>query len=177
MPLDIIYIGLLSVIDLLKITLIISIPVFLLVIAGIFLRKKIINRFKMSWIKASFIATYIMFLVLLFFVYFLPGALVFFGTDPNILPEEMRLTLMENTLVVLGMVFKMLLNALIFTVILTPLELIASGVAGKLEAKYKRHWLINTFAGVFAAVLAATTLVVFLFPWAPAGVYYLIYWG
>ena len=106
-----------------------------------------------------------------------PALKAFLGADPNFLPEFMGFGFFEIFLIIALAIFKILVNALILTLLLLPLELLGSFILEKLRGRYKLHPLINTFIAVFAVVLLASVLYVFLLPWLPTGVLYLIYWG
>ena len=167
-----------DIILLLRIALFIGIPVFIIALICIPLKERLVKRFKLSWIQGTAITTYLAVTVILIFLYLLPWyfayseSLVAGQTAPGIL------ALTPGDLIIAGLltILKIIMTALIFTVLLLPLEFFATFLLEKLEEK-KFPKPAKIFAAVYCTCLLAAIIVLFAFPWIINGLVYLVYWG
>ncbi len=179
MPLDFIAGFVLGLIDLIRLSLIVAIPVFLVVLVGQVLGKKVEKKFEQSWIVSAFITTFIVLLPIVFFAYLIPYAMGYFAS-PFVgmpLPEFMQLTVVDYAMMVILTIIKNVITAFIFAVLLMPLLFFASFVEEKLKKKTKLPPLANLFIAVFTTAFAAWIIILFIFPWIYTGIFELLWWG
>ncbi|MBN2067750.1 MAG: hypothetical protein JW744_04745 [Candidatus Diapherotrites archaeon] len=168
-----------ALIDLVRMSLIVAIPGFLLVLAGQHLFKKLREKFKLNWIQAAGITTYAIVLAIVFIVYLYPFALSFMeraqtGSAPV---PIMELTLVDYGVMVFATIAKNLLTALVFTFLLLPLLFFASFASEKIRERHKMPEIANTFVAVFCTAFVSWAIVLFIFPWILNGVLYLLFWS
>jgi hypothetical protein len=169
----------LTIIDLVKDAVLLSIPVFVLVWLGSYLKNALEKRYKLSWIVSVFIVIYIITTLLIFLLYFGFYAFVAQGYDVGVMPEQFMLSFEEAftmglTFLVI-VIFKKLFAGLALSLIALPFAFVSSFIREMLVKKYKKiNPLALLFAGVFGAVLLA--LIIFLsFQWIITGVIYLMF--
>lgn len=166
-----------SLVDLIKGSFLLSIIVFALVLIGIFIQRKLIKRFKLSWIKSSLISTFIIVLIFVFAMYVFPLAVGFSQHDPGILPEGFEMTAGEYLFLIGTALFKILSLSFILTVFLLPLQFVGLFAMDFLKKKYSLPFLANVFFAVFCSTLVGAFIVIYLFPWIPTGIVYLLYFA
>ncbi|MBU1120465.1 hypothetical protein KJ660_01160 [Candidatus Micrarchaeota archaeon] len=166
-----------SLLDLIKGSFLLSIIVFALVLIGIFIQRKLIKKFKLSWIKSSLISTFIIVFIFVFAMYVFPLALGFSGTDPGILPQGFEMTATEYLFLIGMALFKVILLSFILTVFLLPLQFVGLFAMDFLKKKYSLPFIANVFFAVFCSTLVGSFIVIYLFPWIPTGIVYLLYFA
>jgi len=166
-----------SVIDLIKIAFIASVPAFIGVILGMKLKGLLEKKFKDSWLRNSFIVTYIFCLIIVAFLYVFPLMEAFGETNTAGIPQELNPTLTDSILAFLWSAFKILFSAFVIAILLIPLEFVGLYVFEWLQKKYKFNYFAELFLGVFSASLVAVIVLLFLFPWTITGLIYLIYFA
>ena len=172
-----------SLFDLLKGAFILAMPVFLLVLLGDWLKKRLEKRRQLSWLQSAFLSIYIiatlLILVLYYGVYLWALQSYTGGAVPPELQPTPEFALIEG-LLFLGVSFvKKLFAGLALTLIFLPFTVIGSLVLERLNKRQgkkakKQKNLVNWFASVFIITLLAYLLVL-VFDFIPAGVIYLIF--
>ncbi len=179
MPLDFIAGLVFGLIDLIRLSLIVAIPVFLVVLVGQKLGKRIQATFEQSWIVSAFVTTFIVLFPIVFLAYLIPYALGYFASPfaGMPLPEFMQLTLVDYAMMVILTIVKNVITAFIFAVLLMPLIFFASFVEEKFKEKTKLPELANLFIAIFITAFAAWIIILFIFPWIYTGIFELLWWG
>ncbi len=166
-----------SVLDLLRAAALTTLPAFVLALAINALRKALVHRYQWTWMKSAFVATFLVFAVLVNLVYW-PDWLSTVGQAAyGQLPPEIQPTAASNAL---GYAFneaRLLFVALLLTLLAFPVELVTLYFKEHAERRHGVKGLLAALAGVFMASFLAWAAILFLFPWAVSGVLYLIFFG
>lgn len=167
-----------GIIDLLFIALKLAIPVFLVSLAALWLKKKLSERYSLSWIKSALITTYLVIFVLLVILHLYTWFSGYFESSVAMqeVPGIFAITPAEILTGILFMAIKIFLTAIILTILLLPLEFFAEFVSEKIKEK-KMPSLLQTFIASYCTCLLTAIIVLFVFPWIIPGVFFLIYWG
>ncbi len=168
----------LGIMDLLRIALIISIPLFLASIPALLFKNWLAKKFSLSWIQSALITTYLAVTIILIFLYLFP---YYLGFSESILakqipPSMLAITPADIAVAIFLTILKILVNALILTIILLPLEFFAEFASDKLKEK-KFPQLAKNFVIAYCTGLLATIIILFVFPWIISGIVFLLYWG
>ncbi|MDD5163658.1 MAG: hypothetical protein PHD95_05635 [Candidatus ainarchaeum sp.] len=177
MALDVLSIAL-GIIDLLRIALIIAIPLFLVSIPALFFKNWLVKKFSLNWIQSALIATYLAVTIILIFLYVFP---YYLGFSESILakqipPGMLAITPADIAVAIFLTILKILVNALILTIIVLPLEFFAEFASDKLKEK-KFPQLAKNFVIAYCTGLLVTIIILFVFPWIINGIVFLLYWG
>ena len=186
--------SLLGIVALLVFLLILAVPGTIAVIAFSRLKGRIAKKFKLSWIKASFISTFIAMFLLVLVLYLIPFLQVLSFTQNDFLPAGMQTQIIEAEnseelieqpfqanyfldLIIFSVItiLRLLFVALVLSLLLLPLELIGSAIFSKLARKKSAN-ILAFYASTFTAMVVAV-IVVFAFPWIPAGLLYFLYFA
>lgn len=182
--LDSIYVLILTLIDLIKGAVILSVPLFFITLAGFWLKSKILKRYALSWIQATFLITYIITLILILLVYFGFYALALQGYDIGPLPAELELPFIESFLsgfyFILGILLKRVLAALVLALLIMPFAFLASFFNSYFEKKLGKgkRKKPNKYVVLYAALLATSCIAFIVFSWLNfllPGVIYLVF--
>ncbi len=180
MPLNIAFEVLLAIIELLRLSIITVIPCFVIALGAEQLHSRISKRFSLSWAKSALISTYLAVTLLIIFLYSIPGYLGW-AESPltgKPIPAELQPTALDIAALLLFAIVKILLTALIYSILLLPFIFFATYVLEKLREREKPFpQLVNKFIAVFAAVLLAWIILLFVFPFSAGGLLYLLYWS
>ena len=141
MPLDILSEFISAAILLLRLGIITAIPCFPAVLIGERLHNKISKRFSLSWIKATLLSTYLIVTLLIIFLYLVP---LYYGwiespLTGEALPPELQPGLFDLASLFLLSAVKILLAALVYTILLLPFMFFATYVLEKLKDYFKRY--------------------------------------
>ena len=168
-----------SFFGLLWMALLVAVPVFLVSFPAQRLHSLIGKRFNLSWIVSAFLSCFLVLLPIVFVLYIVPFSLGYFESPLSglVVPEGLQLTLLDYAMAFVATVFKNLLSALLFAVLLMPLLFFASFVGEWLEKRFKVHSLANRFIAVFLTSLLAWVIILFVFPWIVGAVFWKLYWG
>lgn len=167
---------LLSMLAFLRGVFIYSIPVFLFTMVAAIARRMTARRFKLSWIASTAIATFFMMLSLTTALYLSPIIQAF--QEPSYtLPPELEPTLSEKAYFVALQTIRLLAVSVVLSLLLLPLELLGSFVFDALSKKTGWPFVVRVYAGVFATTLLAAYFAFFVFPFALAGIIYMIFYG
>lgn len=183
MPLNFLLKLVFSIIDLLKGSIIFSIPAFVFTVAGVFIGKELMNRYKLSWLLAALLSTFAITAVLVFIIYFTP-VLSALGQDtigeiPAGLAPTVNETVASAILIPLRLLFVSFLIALLFL----PLEIIGSFIFEWLSSRYKKmNFYVRLYASVLSTVFISIAIILFALYGVLginiiAGVLYLIFYG
>ncbi len=179
MPLEFITGVVLGLIDLIRISIIVAIPAFFVVLVAQKLNERIQKAFKLSWIVSAFATSFIVLLPIVFLAYLIPYALGYFASPfPGMtFPDFMQLTVIDYAMAVILTIIKNVITAFIFAVLLMPLLFFASFVQEKFLEKTKLPKFANLFVATFITAFAAWIIILFIFPWIYAGIFELLWWG
>ncbi len=166
-----------SMVELLRLSLLLGIPMFFCAIIIAFLARKFSERFGMGFARASFFSTYLVVLALIIVLYFYPFYLGFM--ESNVVkqpkPPFLALTALDFIAALPAFAFKFLLDALLFTLLALPIEFAALYVFDLLKSKYAIQKTTALAASVFAAAIITVLIALFVFPFAITGLVYLLY--
>ncbi len=185
MPLNLLLNLLFSLIDLAKGSLIFSIPVYLIVLIGVFLRRFFEKKYKLNWFKSSLAATYLLMFALPFFLYISFPAASFGEVTIGEIPYTAR-PIGELVFPIILSFIRLLVVAAVLTLMLLPLEFVGVFIFDKqikrlalIKSKKwsKLNYFINLYISVFILSLFTAFVILFLFPWILPGVIYLIFFG
>lgn len=177
MPVDFILGLALDLVDLLRMSLIMAVPAFLVVLVGQKVNQYIKEKYNFSWIVSAVSTTAIVLTPLVFAAYLIPYGLGF-ASSPlvgQVAPEFMQLTVLDFAMALVATVFKNILSIVLFTILLMPLLFIASFIGEKIEERANLPPLLHTFITVFATTIAAW-LIVFVLDYVGIGLIPAIFW-
>ena len=172
-----------SAIDLLKGSLVFSLPVFVVVLIAVFFGKFLMKKYKFNWLSAAGLTTYVFTAIILFIIYFTPILQSLGQTTIGTVPDMFQPTPQEIVGQILGVPARLLIVSLFVALLLLPLEFVGSYVYDFLSKKYsKLNHYVRAFAAVFAATLFAWFLILFIFQLVfgidlITGLLYLIFYG
>ena len=176
MALDILINLVTSLIELVRLSLILSIPVFFIALFIGFVTSKITAKFGMSFAKASFISTYLTVLLLIIVLYFYPLYTGYSEAKGNeVKPPQFELTFSDILQAIPAFVIKFLWNAFVFTMLALPIEFAALFIFDWVKNKYSLPKLANLYIASFAASIATILILLFVFPFILAGLINLLY--
>jgi len=170
-PIDFLF----TIIDLLKGSLFVSIPVFALVLVGAFLHKKLSKKFKLSWFNTAAIITLLFALVFVSIAFFYP---LFYSSqavsyempvDPD--PTE---DFNANIEFVSIAFYRIIVVSIALATMALPFVLMGSLSKDWLKKK-KFNSYICIFVSVYLWSAVAAILFLFLFGWILQGIIYLLY--
>ena len=176
MPLEFAAEVVLSLIDLIRMSLMVAIPAFFVVLAGQKLHKKLGEKFGFNWIVSAFVTAFAILLPIVFVLYLIlfPGVVV-----EEALPEFMQPTFLDYAMVFVLTVVKNLLSVLLFALLLMPLIFFASFVDEVLKERLKQFKIpvpANTFLVVFITTFLAWVIVL-SFDWILPALVWKLYWS
>ncbi len=166
-----------SILDLLKGSLIFSIPVFAFVFIAIFVQKALSKKYQWTWFKSSAITTYFFMFSLASVLYVLPIIDVFTTTQTVSVLPEFAPTPLEIVLPIILQFVRLLVVALILSFILMPLEFVGLYLFEAISKKTKVSYSVRLFLAVFLSTLFTLAITIFLAPWIITGLIYLIFFG
>ena len=177
MPQDILINLFTSIAELLWLSVILSIPMFFGAIAIKFINAKLSQKFDMGFARASFISTYLLVLLLIIVLYFYPLYLGFSESPLTQSPKPpfFEITAMDFIVAIPTFIFKFLLNALVFTILILPVEFIAVFVIDYAKKRQGIPKPAAVFSGAFIAAIATVLIILFVFPFIPVALIQLLY--
>jgi len=179
MPLEFLSELVFALVDLARMSLIVAIPAFLIVLLAGKLNTWLRKRFKASWIMAAFATSFIVLLPIVFILYLVPFSIGYASSliVSQPVPEGMQLTLLDYAMAAVSTIFKNILSALIFAVLLMPFIFFAAFAEEKVRERFKLHKLANAFIATFLTTALAWIIVLFIFPWVVTALLWKLYWG
>ncbi|MEK6972425.1 MAG: hypothetical protein AABW72_00055 [archaeon] len=167
-----------SAFDLIKGSLILSIPIFVVLYILNYIRKKIASRFSLNWIISCLIITFISFFIFLLLIYFLPTFQSMAEHQLGVIPKYLMPAFDDWAGFYFTKIMKLLFVAVIFTLLSLPFALLGSLVENILLSKFKKmNKAVAFFLAVFAITLLLSALVLYVFYWIPIGMIHLIYFS
>jgi len=177
MVLDLAFSLAVSIFNLLKTSLFVAIPVFVLALATSAIQSRLSKKFGLSWVKTSFISTYLLITLLIFFLYFFPLLLIPANLK-GVVPVEFQPSAQSVLFYNLFTVISLLIKSLIVTLLVIPLELLTAILFSLIDKKFEAvPRLAKFFAAIYAVVVLVIALVLFLFPWVLLAMVMMIYGG
>lgn len=164
-----------SIFDLVKLLLLASIIGFILFKIFSPLRKKLEEKYSLSWIKSCLAINFSAFFILIFiaFVYFmLIGYL-----DAPLRDPETEYTIFENVMLVLIAVPRMIIASVILSFLFLFFELVASMFMGEVSKKKSSRGWGKEFFGISISSLLFILLLLFVFQWVPLGLFIYVFFG
>lgn len=178
MPSDLIQLLLFSLIDLLRGTLLLSVPVFIIVAPACFLRKRLARKYRLDWLKSTFATSYLLVLLLIFVLYFSPIAGSWGHETMGIYPPAFAPAAWEGLAAAALLFLRLVFVALVFEIMLLPMEFFGALLFDWLGKRYaKLNYYIRLYAVVFAGTLISAFLVLFAMKWLPAAVLYMVFYA
>ena len=164
-----------SIIDLLRGSVNIAIPVFFILLVGQFLRKKIEDETKKSWLITAFVTTVLISFTILLIAYNLP--FLFLSTESvGEVPSMFASDFFVLVGVFVSSVIKVLFVSIVLSFVLMPFEFVGvffhSVICEKL-AKYP-NWL-KLLVTSYVSTVFASAVIIFLVPEAITGFLYFLY--
>ena len=181
MPLDIILNIFFSLVELLRMALITSIPCFVLAIVGERIHLWLSKRFSLSWAKSVLLSTYLIVTLLIMVLYLVPLYLGFAESPVSgpLTAPELQMTIVDYGMLALLSAVKILVSGAIFSILILPLLFFSSYALEKSRGIFEKKIpeSAHKFVAVYATCVLAWIVLLFVFPWAIGGFVYLIYFG
>lgn len=177
MPLNLVLYLIFSLLDLLKGTIVWSIPTFFLVLIITFVRRKVAEKYKLNWVKSAIASTFIVLFTLILILYFSPIVLSLGQETIGEIPAEGRPALLEILGSLILFVLRLFLVAVVISLILLPFEFVAVYLFEKVSRTWRLNYYINLYIVSFLVTLIAAIILLFIFPWSLAGMLYLLFFG
>lgn len=152
----------------------ISLPVFAVVFIAVLLHRKISQKYKYKWFQASLLTTYLMLLVLIFFLYAFPFVSAYLSAGSSN-PPDFPPTLFDQLAFISMSLIKVIFSAFVLTFLLMPVEFLGVFFIEKIRKK-KLHDFFNIFLAVYACT-CFTAFVFLAFPQILRALIFLIFWG
>lgn len=166
-----------SFFDLAKGSAIVSIPVFVFVFVASLARKWLEKKYKWSWIKSSFVTTYFLVFSFVFVLYTFPIVQAFLEAGEETVLPEFAPTPLEIIVPIFLQSARLLLVALILTLLLLPLEFVGLYLFEKISQRVRAAFSVRLFLAVFLVTLFTFATVIFFAGWVFSGIIYLIFFG
>lgn len=178
MALDPIFLLVNSLLDLMRGSFFVAIPVFLLVIAGRFLRVKISEKTGWKWIGAAFAATFAILWLILLLAYFFPAITALQESNIGETPSIFAPSAGDIMLSYLYGLFKVTATAVVASFLLMPFEFIGLFIFESLAKNTPKLPDIAYLAiTVYLACVVSAAVIIFLVPETINGVVYFFYFG
>ena len=174
---DIFLLAFFSLLDLLKGSIIFSIPVFVFVFVAIFVRKALAQKYGWQWFSSSLVTTYFLVFSLVLVIYALPIVDVNNSVQNYPILPELAPTPLEIAAPILLQFFRLLVVALILAFILMPIEFVGLFLFEKISQKIRAAYVVRAFLAVFASTFFSLAIIIFLVPWIVPGIIFLIFYG
>ena len=167
-----------SILDLLKGSLFLAIPIFLAMLAGKWLREKISKKTKWSWLLSALAATYGIVWVLVLILYFTPFLLALQESGLGQVPSMFAPPAGAVAASYISGLFKVTISALVISLLLMPLELIGAFINEFVNRKLpKANPLASLFITAYIASFVCAAIILFIIPEAITGLLFYIYYG
>jgi len=166
-----------SLLDFLKGAFIFSIPVFFVTFFGVFLFRFFSKKYSLSWIKASFLSTYITVLLLVFFLYLFPFISALLEINYGVVPEQYGTSAAEWIFLGAYTLLRLVLVAIVLALFVLLLEFAGLFVFEALRKRFPTFsYPASAFVGVFFSTAIASAVILW-FPWILSGLIYLMYFA
>jgi len=174
MALDFLALVFSSFVDLLRGSFVASIPIFIAVLIGLWLKEKIKKKYRLSWVKSVFAATYILSFILIAAMNLVPWLLALGEQTIGTPPPDLSGTILDSVIFAAATIFLLFAKALAVSLIILPLCFIGAFVSEAIEKRFKRHSIARIYAAAFIMSVFVSVLLLFVFPWALGGIIYLV---
>jgi len=165
-----------TVVDILKGSLFLSVPFFIVTLLLSFAHKKISKKFKLSWMFSTLIILVILGVVLTAFAFILPFSQAVAEENLGVRPPELEYTTTDYLSFAFFAAVRVLFVGSILGILAFPFALMGSFVFDWLKKKKFNHYL-SMFAAVFSSTLVWAVLFLFFFGWVYRGLIYLLYFS
>ena len=175
MPIGVLENVIFSIIDLLKGAISITVPIFFILLVAQFLRKKIQEETKKSWLITAFLTTVLVSFTILLVVYNLP--FLFLSTSSvGEVPSMFASDFFVLVGVFLSGVIKVFLVSIVLSFVLLPFEFIGVFFHSVICEKFAKYpnWL-KLLATSYVSTVFASAVILFIFPEAITGFLYFLY--
>lgn len=167
-----------SAVDLLRGSLYIVPPLFVLVAAGRWLNSKIRASTKWSWVSTAFLSTFTVMLLAVLFAYFLPILDALQTQSIGEVPEPFAPSLGTMLASFAFGLVKAVAAALVISVLLMPLEFVGLSIFEAISRRLpKMHPLVSLALTCYIAAIVSAAVILFIVPEAITGMLYFIYFG
>jgi len=166
-----------SIIELLRLSFILSIPMLACAIVIKAIASRLMKRYEIGFAKASMFSTYLVVLVLIIVLYSFPLYLGYLESPLTQQPKPLhfQFTLIEFLAELPSLALKLLLKALAFTLLIMPLEFVAIFAFETIKNKLTAPKTFSVFAGVFVSAIVTVLITLIVFPFAVTGLVYFLY--
>ncbi len=161
--------------DLIKLLILASVAGFVLFKIFSPARKWLEEKYSLSWSKSCLIlnfSTFFIFLIVVFIYFMLIGYL-----DAPLRDPETEYNLVENIVLVLVAMPRIVIASIILSFLFFFFELVASLFMGKEAAKNKSRGWAKEFFGIIVSALLFLLIFLFVFNWVPLGLFIYIFFG
>jgi len=165
-----------SLFNLLKGSFVWAIPLFFITFIFSLVQKKLMEKFSLSWFKSALLITYTVLFFAVAFIYLFPYSLALLETTVGPAPAQLQLSFEDQLLIAAIALLKVVFLPLLFTILILPFEFIASFVRETVEKRFKQHYAVNLFIGVFVST-AIGAFILLSNNWIFTGLLYLLYWS
>ena len=168
-----------ALLELAWLSILLGIPFIVVGVAIRFFTSKIMNRFGISFVQASFIATYGAVLILISFAYFYPLYTGFAESPLTHQPKPPQLAITTGDLLAAtpALILRTLWLTFLFSVLIIPLEFVASFAGSVLGDKFSLPSWARVVTGSLVSSLITVSIVLFVFPFSVSGLIYLLYFS
>ncbi|HLC78914.1 MAG TPA: hypothetical protein VJG83_00655 [archaeon] len=167
-----------SILNLLKGSLSIVLPIFILAFIGKWLNAKIRKATKWSFIVTALLSTFALLWVLILIAYFYPILTSLQESGIGQVPSVFAPTLGELATSYAYGLFKVTISSLVISLILLPFEFIGLFVFESLHSRFKKMpEPIILLAACYLMSVVGAAIFLFLIPEAVSGIIYFIYFG
>ncbi len=178
MPLSFFFNLVFSLFTLIKGSFFVSVPLFFIIFVLTFVHSFFVKKFKLSWLKSTFLLSYVVFFILLILFYFGPFQSALGETTFTVFPEELKPQFQNILGFYVFTVFRLLLIALALTIMAIPFALFGSLILSFLKKRYSSQpFSAQLFVTVFLTSIVLSFFLLFLAPWINLGIFYLVYFG
>lgn len=167
-----------SIIDLLKGSVTVAVPLFALIAIGSFVRKRFENALRTNWFFSALASTLLIVWILLALVYFYPNLQALQEQQVGIVPSPFAPSVLDVAYsIALGFV-KVSVAAIVLSFLLMPLEFAGLYIHTEIAKKYKKLNPIALLAATsYVCAVFGSAIVLFLIPQAVTGFFYFLYFG
>lgn len=163
--------------DLLRLSVIFSIPAFVLVFLASRVRFWAAKRFHLSWIRSTAVVSFAFVLCLVVLVYFFPIALLVPSALQSDVPPEFAETPLAYLMLFVLAFIRLVLSAAVITLLLFPVIFVGSFLFDWLSSKTRFGFVIKLYLAVLACTVLSWYFLLFIAPFVLPGIIYLVFFG
>ncbi|HLC92705.1 MAG TPA: hypothetical protein VJH23_03285 [archaeon] len=167
-----------SLLDLLKGSIVIAIPLFILIVIGKWLRERIQAKTKWTWLFSALAATFALVWTGILLLYFLPFLLALNESGIGEIPAMFAPSAGDVLASYIFGLVKVSVSAAVVSLVLMPFELIGAFIfEWVMKKRRKANKLVNLFIASYIASVISAAIVLFIIPEAVTGILFFIYFG